>query len=136
MWLEWLFLWAATAAGLLVTVWIVPGIRVRDAGALLLAAVILLLANSFVRPLLLILTLPLTVLTFGLFVLVINALMLMLTSALVPGFEVRGFGPALLGAIVMGLLTLLGLLLLGWLFPEHTVIMIQTMPHGGREVPF
>jgi len=136
MWVEWLFLWVGTLLGLVITVWIVPGIRVRDAGSLVLAAVILLLANSFVRPLLLVLTLPLTVLTFGLFVLVVNALMLMLTAALVPGFEVRGFGSALLGAMVMGLLTLIGLLLLGWLFPEHTVIVVQTLSHGGREVPF
>ncbi len=136
MLLGWLFLWLGTVVGLLLTVRIVPGIRAHTGGALLLAAVILLLANSFVRPLLLLLTLPLTVLTFGLFILVINALMLMLTAALVPGFEVRGFGSALLGAVVMGLLTLLGLVLLGWLFPEHGMIVIQVMPPHGRDVPF
>lgn len=95
----------------------------------------LLLANSFVRPLLLLLTLPLTVLTFGLFILVVNALMLMLTVALVPGFEVRGFGPALLGALVMGLLTLLGLVLLGQLFPEHGMLMSRNMPPYARDIP-
>lgn len=136
MGIGWLFLWLGTVVGLLVTVRIVPGIRVQNGGALLLAAVILLLANSFVRPLLLLLTLPLTVLTFGLFILVINALMLMLTAALVPGFEVRGFGAALLGALVMGLLTLLGLVLLGWLFPEHGMLVIRIMPPQGHEVPF
>jgi len=131
-----LFMWLVTAVGLAVVTWIVPGVRTRSTGGLLWAALVLGLVNAFIRPLLWLLTLPLTVLTFGLFVLVINALMLLLTAALVPGFEVRGFGSALLGAIVMGLLTLIGLLLLGWLFPEHTVILIQTMPHGGHEVPF
>jgi putative membrane protein len=83
-------------------------------GALLAAALILGLVNAFIRPVLWLLTLPLTVLTFGLFALVINALMIMLTAAMVKGFEVDGFGSALLAALVMALLGLLGFALLEW----------------------
>jgi putative membrane protein len=125
-----LVLWLATFIGLAITVWIVPGIRVRSAGALLLAALVLVIANSLIRPLLLILTLPLTVLTFGLFILVINALMFLLTSSIVSGFEVKGFGAALLGAIVMALLTLTGMFLLNWLMLDQATIIIMPPQHA------
>lgn len=125
-----LVLWLATFIGLAITVWIVPGIQVRSAGALLLAALVLVIANSLIRPLLLILTLPLTVLTFGLFILVINALMFMLTSSIVSGFEVKGFGSALLGAIVMALLTLTGMFLLNWLMLDQATIIIMPQQHS------
>ncbi len=125
-----LVLWLATFIGLAITVWIVPGIRVRSTGALLLAALVLVIANSLIRPLLLILTLPLTVLTFGLFILVINALMFLLTSSIVSGFEVKGFGAALLGAIVMALLTLTGMFLLNWLMLDQATIIIMPPQHA------
>jgi putative membrane protein len=125
-----LVLWLATFIGLAITVWIVPGIRVRSTGALLLAALVLVIANSLIRPLLLLLTLPLTVLTFGLFILVINALMFLLTSSIVSGFEVKGFGAALLGAIVMALLTLTGMFLLNWLMLDQATIIIMPPQHA------
>lgn len=125
-----LVLWLATFIGLAITVWIVPGIRARSFGALLLAALVLVIANSLIRPLLVLLTLPLTVLTFGLFILVINALMFMLTSSIVSGFEVRSFGAALLGAIVMALLTLGGMFLLNWLMLDQATIIIMPQQHS------
>jgi len=125
-----LLLWAASFVSLAVATWIVPGIRAGGAGALVLAALVLVLANTLVRPILILLTLPLTVLSFGLFLLVINALMLMLTSALVPRFEVRGFGSALAGALVMAGVTLLGLLLLNWIFLDQATVIVAPRGRG------
>lgn len=81
------------------------GLRIDGFWSLGLAALVLGLANAFLRPLLLFLTLPLTVLSFGLFVLVINALILLLVAAVVPGVHVAGFGGAFLSGIVLGIAT-------------------------------
>lgn len=83
---------------------LVSGIHVRDGKAALFGAIVLGLANAFVRPLLVLLTLPATILTLGLFLFVVNALMLMLAAAFVDGFEVRGLGSALWGSILLGLM--------------------------------
>lgn len=85
---------------------IVPGIHVLNFGYALLAALVLGLVNCLVRPILLIVTLPITILTLGLFLIVINALMLMLTGAIVPGFKIDGFGAALVGGLLLGLFNL------------------------------
>jgi putative membrane protein len=84
---------------------IVPGIDARSAGAILAAGLVLGIINAVVRPVLLILTLPLTLLTLGLFLFVLNALCLWLTSALVKGFVVAGFWPALLGSLVVSVVS-------------------------------
>ncbi len=80
---------------------IVPGIEARGPTAVVVAALVLGLVNAIVRPVLLILTLPLTLVTLGLFLFVLNAFCLWLTSALVPGFAVRGFWAAFWGALVV-----------------------------------
>ncbi|MBI5709622.1 MAG: phage holin family protein [Candidatus Eisenbacteria bacterium] len=77
------------------------GLEVEDWVAALIAAVVLALVNAVVKPVLFILTLPFTILTLGLFLLVLNALMLWLTSALVPGFHVHGLGGTLLASIIL-----------------------------------
>ena len=100
--------WSATVIGLGIAILITPGIKVKSFIAFLIAATVLGLINASIRPVLWLLTAPLSVLTFGLFVLVINALMIMLTAALVPGFEVKGFGSALLGAIIMAVIGVIG----------------------------
>jgi len=84
---------------------IVPGIRVDGAASALLAGVVLGLINALVRPILVILTLPLTLVTLGLFLLVLNGICLALTAWLVPGLHVAGFGPAVLGALVISLVS-------------------------------
>ena len=94
-----------TAAGLWVAVSIVPGLQARDAGTLVLAAILLGIANATIRPVAVILSIPLTILTFGLFLLVVNAAMLGLVAWLLPGFSVAGFGSALFGAIVVSLVS-------------------------------
>lgn len=78
---------------------LVGGIRVDDGKAALFGAICLGLANAFIKPLLVLLTLPITVVTLGLFIVVVNALMLMLAAAFVDGFEVEDFGSAIWGAI-------------------------------------
>ena len=88
-------LWAATE--------LVPGLEVRGLFSLLLAALGFGLVNAFVRPLAVLISLPLTVLTLGLFLLVVNAAMLGLTALLVPGFHVAGFWPAFWGAVVVSI---------------------------------
>ena len=100
--------WAITAFALFVAAWLVPGIVVDGNGWVLYAvmAVILGLVNAIVRPVLKLLTCPLIVLTLGLFVLVINALTLWLSSSIAVrwfnvGFEVRGFWPAFWGALIV-----------------------------------
>lgn len=101
-------MWLATAAGLGIATLIIPGIKANSFLAFIVAAAVLGLINAFLRPVLWFLTAPLSVLTFGLFALVINALMIMLTAALVPKFEVKSFGSAFLGAIIMALIGVIG----------------------------
>ncbi len=107
-----LFIWLLTAAGLWLVTLLLKGVRARSATDLLLAALVLGLINAFIRPLLWMLTLPLTVFTFGIFALLINAFMVKLTAAIVPGFEVDRFSDAVLAAIVMALLAIIGFILL------------------------
>jgi putative membrane protein len=84
----------------------VNGIHINSLGSALLAALVLGVVNFLVRPILILITLPVTILTLGLFLIVVNALMLMLTSALVPGFQVANFVSALVAAVLLGLFNL------------------------------
>jgi len=99
--------WLLSAVSLLIVTRIVPGFVVKGFGTALIAAVVIGLVNATLGLVLKLLTLPLTILTLGIFWLIINALMLMLASALVPGFKVDGFLPAFLGAIVLSLVNML-----------------------------
>jgi len=95
-----------SAALLLIVANVVRGFQMSGALSALLAALVLGLVNALVRPLAIVLTLPLTVVTFGLFLLVVNALMLKIAAALVPGFRIEGFWPAVWGGLVLALLNL------------------------------
>jgi len=90
-----------TAIGLALATWVVPGITVSGLGTLLLAAFLMGIVNGFVRPVVILVTLPLTVVTFGLFLLVINAGMFGLVAWMLGGFEVSGFFAALFGWIIV-----------------------------------
>jgi putative membrane protein len=96
-----------TFFGLLVVMQLLPGIRADSLWVALVAALVLSLINLTIKPLLLVLTLPATLLTLGLFTIVINGACLGLTAWLVPGFAVAGFGSALLGALLLSLTTIL-----------------------------
>jgi putative membrane protein len=98
--------WIVNAAALLLVAYLYPGVTVEGFGAALIAALVLGLVNAFVRPLLVILTLPVTLLTLGLFIFVINALLFWFVAEIVHGFRVTGFGAALLGSILYSLITL------------------------------
>ncbi len=87
---------------------IVPGIEVRSTSSVLAAALILGLLNAIVRPVIVLLTLPLTIITLGLFLLVINAAMLWGTSLFLHGFVVKGFVAAILGSIVVSVISWIG----------------------------
>ncbi len=95
-----------TAVLLLLVSNLVRGVYVQDFGSALVGALVLGFVNAVVRPLMVLLTLPFTILTFGFFLLVVNALMLWLMAALVSGIRVQGFGPALLGSLALTLLNL------------------------------
>jgi putative membrane protein len=99
-----IFRWLVTTLALLIVSYL-PGFTVTSLPALFLAALVLGLLNALVRPILFWLTLPLTILTLGLFLLVLNALMLLLTAWLVDGYEISGFLPALIGAILVSLIS-------------------------------
>lgn len=95
-----------SAALLLIVANVVRGIELAGWGSALLAALLLGLVNAVVRPVMIVLTLPLTVVTFGLFLLVVNALMLWLVAGLVPGMRIHGFGAAFVGSLLLTLLNL------------------------------
>jgi len=97
-----------TALAVVIASYILPGVNVEGGLTAFLVAAVLSLLNAFVKPLLIILTIPITVLTLGLFLLVINALMILLAANIVDGFHVDGFWYALLFSIV---LTIVGSLL-------------------------
>ncbi len=86
-----------TAIGLALAAWILPGVTVTSPATLLVAALLIGIANGFVRPVIVLLTLPLTIVTFGLFLLVVNAGMFGLVAWLLAGFSVSGFFAALFG---------------------------------------
>ena len=96
-----------TAALLSVVGYMVSGIEVEDGSSAVIGALVLGFANAFIRPILVLLTLPITFLTLGLFVWVVNAFMLKLTAAFVPGFRVEGFRAAMVGSLFLGLLNIM-----------------------------
>jgi putative membrane protein len=101
------------AAGLWVASKLIPGVEIADGWSLLLAALVLGIINAIVRPVVIILTLPLTILTLGLFLLVINAAMLSLAAWLLDGMNVDGFWPALFGSIVVSIVGWIGTWFIG-----------------------
>jgi putative membrane protein len=96
------------AVGLWLADRLVAGVHFSDTGSLILAAVLLGVVNAVVRPVVFLLTLPLTVVTLGLFLLVVNAAMIGLVALLLDGFAVRGLGPGIMAAIVTGITSLIG----------------------------
>ncbi len=104
---------AFAAFGLAIAARFVSGITYDAPMTLFLAALLLGLVNAILRPLLILLTLPLTVLTFGLFLLLINAGMIALVSRIIPGFQVAGFTPAVLAALITGVTSWAAYMLLG-----------------------
>jgi putative membrane protein len=103
--MRWLLAWIANAMALLILAYLYPAVQVASFGTAMLVAVVLGLINLLVRPILVLLTLPVTLLTFGLFLLVINGAMFLLADKLIDGFHIGGFWPAVLGAVVYSLIS-------------------------------
>ena len=101
------------ALGLYVADRLLPGVSIAGTGTFLLAGALLGLANATVRPVLVLLTLPLTILTLGLFLFVVNAAMIALVAALLPGFRIAGFFPALLCSLVVSVVSHLAAAFIG-----------------------
>jgi len=99
--------WLLSAVALLFVAYVYQGVQVPDFTSALIAALVIGLLNMVLRPILVVLTLPVTVLTLGLFLFVINALMFWAASALLSGFHVNGFGAALLGSLIYSVLGLI-----------------------------
>jgi putative membrane protein len=97
--------WLLNAIALLAVAYLLPSIHVASFGAALVAAMVLGLVNTLIRPVLVILTLPVTLLSFGLFLLVINGLLFWLVGSWIEGFSVGGFWPGVFGAILYSLIS-------------------------------
>lgn len=97
--------WLTVTCSIAVAAYLLDGIQVSGFGAALFAAAMLGILNAFFRPLALILTLPLNILSLGLFTFVINAAMLKMASALIPGFDVHGFWTAIFGSLIVSLVS-------------------------------
>ena len=123
-----LIYWGITAISLWVTSQIFQGIKFANTWSLIVSAFLLGIANAIVKPLLIVLTLPLTFLTFGLFLLVINALMILLVSSLVKGFKVSSFWTAFFASIFISILSFL----IGAFLPSDSPAHDIQMPHSGR----
>ncbi len=121
--------WLTTALGIGVAAQVLPGIQVDGLWPTVVAALLLGLVNVTLRPVLLFLTLPLTLLTLGLFALVINGAMLLLVASIVKGVHVDGFGSAILGAIIVSVVGTL----LSWMLRPHPRVHIGF--HRYRELP-
>lgn len=99
--------WLINTLALLIAAYIVPGVSFSGFWSALVAALIFGLINAIIRPIMVILTLPVNIVTLGLFTLVINALMFWLTASIVKGFTVTGFWPAFFGALVYWIIIML-----------------------------
>lgn len=105
--------WVLTAAGLVLISYMFEGIRVSSVGRAFIAALVLGVLNALIRPIVFLFTLPINILTVGLFTLVINAFMLWLTGWLLDGFSVEGFWTAVGGGLVLSVISLAGSYLVG-----------------------
>ena len=119
--------WAITAISLWVTSRVFKGVKFEDTTSLIISALLLGFANAIVKPLLIVLTLPLTLLTFGLFLLVINALMILGVSALVKGFRVSGFWTAFFASIFIAIFSFV----IGSFVVTGPPSQTIQMPHSG-----
>ena len=100
-----LAVWVINALALLLVAYLLKGIHVNGFGSALIAALVLGLVNTLIRPILVILTLPVTLLTLGLFIFIINALLFLFVGNLLAGFQVASFGAALLGSILYSVIS-------------------------------
>jgi len=109
----WIAIWVINAAVIAATAYLLPGVSVKNFWVAMITALVLGFVNIFIRPFLLIFTLPINVVTFGLFTFVIDAFVILLVSAIVRDFKVKGFGSALLFSLIISVIRLILLGLFG-----------------------
>ena len=114
--MRWLLLWILNAVALLAVAYLMPSIQIGSFAAAMGGALVLGLVNAVIRPILLVLTLPVTLLTLGFFIFIVNGLMFWLAGSLFAGFQVGGFWAAVFGAIIYSLISWA---LTRWLAPQH-----------------
>jgi putative membrane protein len=122
--------WLVLTAAIMVASYVVEGITVKGFWSAFFSAAILGILNAFFRPILIFLTLPLTILSFGLFIFVINALLLMMVSGVIPGFEVHGFWSAVFGSLIISIVSWL----LGSFVNERGKIQYIDLKKRGRDM--
>lgn len=105
--LSMLVVWFLSALSLYLTAMIVPGFKIATFGSALIAAVVVGLLNMFLKPILFILTLPINILTLGLFSFVLTAIVLKISAGMLKGFEINGWIPAIFGAVVLAIVQIL-----------------------------
>ncbi|MDQ7784419.1 MAG: phage holin family protein [Desulfomonilaceae bacterium] len=121
--------WLVTTLAVVLVPYVVSGVTIEGTGAALLAGAILGILNALVRPILIILTLPLSIVTLGLFVLVINALMFQLAGAIVPGLHVASFWSALFASIIVSIVSWLANWIIAGGAGERTVVVRRWDTH-------
>lgn len=121
--------WLLLAFAIFMAAYLIDGIHVAGVPSAILAAAVLGILNAFLRPILLILTLPLNILTLGLFTFAINAMLLMMASGVIGGFEVDGFGSALLGSLFISAVSWL---LTSFINDRGTIQTIDLTHKGGN----
>jgi len=124
--------WLVLTAAVLIASWLLNGIHVTGLSPAFLAAATLGILNAFLRPLLILLTLPINILTLGLFTFLINALMLKIVSEVIPGFTVHGFWTAVLGALIIGAVSWLLNAFVGGQGKVERSSYIDLQKRGGR----
>jgi putative membrane protein len=102
--LYWLVVWFLTSSVLLLTSYLVPGFKIAGFSSALMASVFIGILNIFIRPILLFLTLPINILTLGLFTFVVNAIILKMTAFFLKGFEIKSWTAAIIGAILISII--------------------------------
>ena len=110
-----LLIWLFSSLGIFLTSRIVKGFEVKSFGSAMMASLVVGLLNLVIRPLLFLLTLPLNIITLGLFTFVVNAIVLRMAAGLMNSFDIKGWVPALLGALVLALINMI----LFWIFPFY-----------------
>ena len=112
--MSWLLVWLVSALGLFITSKLVSGFEVKSFGSAMIASVVVGLLNMILRPILFFLTLPINIITLGLFTFVVNAIILKAAAGILKGFNIRGWGAAIIGAFVLALVNVI----LFWLLPD------------------
>ena len=124
--------WLILTAAVFIASWLLDGITVAGPGSVVLAAATLGILNAVLRPLLILITLPINILTLGLLTFLINALMLKIVSGILPGFEVHGFWTAVLGALIIGAVSWLANAFIGERGRVDQASYIDLQKRGGR----